>query len=343
MAKEFESSNTNGNGVQIPPSSLIAMRHIWRTYQMGSEELHALRDVSFDVQKGEYVAIIGPSGSGKSTLMNLIGCLDTPTKGQYWINGHLVSEMSDDELARIRNKEIGFVFQTFNLLARATALHNVELPLIYAGISASERHERAQNALSAVELGDRVGHRPNELSGGQRQRVAIARALAVEPKVILADEPISMLDVSIRIGILNLMAELRDQENIAFLYVTHDLASARYFSDETMVMYAGHVVESGESEELIRNPQHPYTRLLLSAVPDPARGLKTEEIEVKGEIPMLGAAGQGCPFAARCQFVMDQCRQAMPPVTHLSDSRWVRCYLYGEDSKAPALDTIAAN
>src|SRR4028119_276472 len=146
------------------------MRDIWKTYQMGTEELHALRGVSFDVKKGEYLAIIGPSGSGKSTLMNLIGCLDSPSKGEYWINGNQVSEMTDDELARIRNKEIGFVFQTFNLLARATALHNVELPLIYAGMGSSERQEKARATLASVELGDRIGHRPNELSGGQRQR-----------------------------------------------------------------------------------------------------------------------------------------------------------------------------
>ena len=150
---------------------------------------------------------------------------------------------------------------------------------------------------------------------------------------MLADEPISMLDVSIRIGILNLMAKLRDEDNIAFMYVTHDLASARYFSDETMVMYAGHVVESGGSEELIQNPQHPYTQLLLSAVPDPARGLRTQEIKIKGEVPMYGVPGQGCPFAARCPFVMAKCREAMPPVTPLSDSRWVRCYLFGESER----------
>jgi putative ABC transport system ATP-binding protein len=173
--------------------ALIRMENIWKTYQMGVEELHALRDVSFTVQKNEYLAIIGPSGSGKSTLMNLIGCLDSPSKGDYWINGHLVSDMSDDELARIRNKEVGFVFQTFNLLARATALHNVELPLIYAGIRASERHDQAQAALASVELGDRVTHRPNELSGGQRQRVAIARALVNNPSILLADEPIEKL------------------------------------------------------------------------------------------------------------------------------------------------------
>jgi peptide/nickel transport system ATP-binding protein len=170
---------------------------------------------------------------------------------------------------------------------------------------------------------------PHQLSGGQRQRVAIARALAVEPEVMLADEPVSMLDVSIRMGVLNLMATLRDEQNIAFLYVTHDIASARYFADETLVMYAGHIVEGATSEELVKEPQHPYTQLLLSAVPDPARGLLTQDVQVKGEIPNLTQVGQGCPFAARCPHVMEKCRQAMPRVTKLSDTRWTKCYLYG--------------
>lgn len=201
--------------------ALIRMRNIWKTYQMGAEELHALRDVSFDVNKGEYLAIIGPSGSGKSTLMNLIGCLDSPTKGDYWINGNLVSDMTDDELARIRNKEVGFVFQTFNLLARATALHNVELPLIYAGLRAADRHDKAQAALASVELGDRVTHRPNELSGGQRQRVAIARALVNHPSILLADEPTGALDSKTSIEIMHLFEKLHDEGNTIIL-VTHE-------------------------------------------------------------------------------------------------------------------------
>jgi putative ABC transport system ATP-binding protein len=205
---------------------LIRMTGIWKTYQMGAEELHALRDVSFEVHRNEYVAIIGPSGSGKSTLMNLIGCLDSPSQGEYWINGQLVSDMTDDELARIRNKEIGFVFQTFNLLARATALHNVELPLIYAGMRGSDRHERAQAALASVELGDRTSHRPNELSGGQRQRVAIARALVNNPSILLADEPTGALDSKTSIEIMHLFEKLHADGNTIIL-VTHepDIAS----------------------------------------------------------------------------------------------------------------------
>jgi putative ABC transport system ATP-binding protein len=221
--------NENGNGVATATEStiantgksLISMTDIWKTYQMGVEELHALQGVSFEVEKGEYLAIIGPSGSGKSTLMNLIGCLDSPTKGQYWINGNRVSEMTDDELARIRNKEIGFVFQTFNLLARATALHNVELPLIYAGMRSGERHEKAQAALASVELGDRVMHKPNELSGGQRQRVAIARALVNHPSILLADEPTGALDSKTSIEIMALFEKLHAEGN-TIIIVTHE-------------------------------------------------------------------------------------------------------------------------
>ena len=201
--------------------SLISMRGIWKTYQMGSEEVHALHGVSFDIPKGEYIAIIGPSGSGKSTLMNLIGCLDTPSKGEYWLNAKNVSEMDDDELARIRNQEVGFVFQTFNLLARATALHNVELPLIYGGIGSSQRHEMAKQALASVDLADRMTHRPNELSGGQRQRVAIARALVNHPSILLADEPTGALDSHTSMEIMDLFGRLHGEGN-TIIVVTHE-------------------------------------------------------------------------------------------------------------------------
>jgi putative ABC transport system ATP-binding protein len=207
--------------------ALILTQDLWKTYEMGSTEVHALQGVSFSIQHNEYVAIMGPSGSGKSTLMNLIGCLDTPTKGQYWLNGRLVSEMDDDELAHIRNKEIGFVFQTFNLLARATALHNVELPLIYSGMPAKERTERAKKALEMVELSDRMHHKPNELSGGQRQRVAIARALVNRPSIILADEPTGNLDSQTGVEIMKLFDRLHAEGNTIIL-VTHERDIAEY-------------------------------------------------------------------------------------------------------------------
>lgn len=194
---------------------------LWKTYVMGDQEIHAVSGVDIEIRRGEYVAIMGPSGSGKSTLMNLIGCLDTPTKGLYYLNGNLVSEMTDDDLARIRNKEIGFVFQTFNLLARATALHNVELPLIYAGIPTETRAERAKASLRSVDLEQRMFHKPNELSGGQRQRVAIARALVNSPSILLADEPTGALDSATGNEIMALFERLYQQGNTIVL-VTHE-------------------------------------------------------------------------------------------------------------------------
>lgn len=206
---------------------LLKIEHISKVYQMGLEKVYALRDISLAIKKNEYLAIMGPSGSGKSTLMNIIGCLDTPTKGNYYFRGMNVGEMSDNELASIRNKEIGFVFQTFNLLARANALKNVELPLVYGGYSASERKEKARLTLEDVGLGDRINHKPNELSGGQRQRVSVARALVTSPSIILADEPTGNLDTKTGFEIMNLFSDLWRKGNTIIL-VTHEEDIAKH-------------------------------------------------------------------------------------------------------------------
>ena len=226
---------------------VIRTEDLWKTYEMGSEQVQALRGISVDIRRGEYVAVMGPSGSGKSTLMNLIGCLDTPTSGKYWLAGRLVSELDDDELAHIRNKEIGFVFQTFNLLPRATALHNVELPLIYSGTPAEERLAMAKRALEAIDLGSRMLHKSNELSGGQRQRVAIARALVNSPSIVLADEPTGNLDSKTGNEIMALFAGLHKQGNTIIL-VTHEHDIAQR-SDRILHIHDGKV----ESDEPVKH------------------------------------------------------------------------------------------
>jgi putative ABC transport system ATP-binding protein len=219
----------------------IKTRNLQRRYQMGAETIYALRGVDFDVRRGEYVAIVGPSGSGKSTLMNLLGCLDTPDEGEYWLNGQLVSDMSDRQLAAVRNKEVGFVFQTFNLLPRAGALHNVEMPLIYAGMRRKERLERAREALRRVGLGDRMEHRPSELSGGQRQRVAVARALVTEPSILLADEPTGNLDSSTSVSIMTLFSALNAAGH-TILLVTHETDIAEH-AERTVLLRDGMIAE----------------------------------------------------------------------------------------------------
>jgi putative ABC transport system ATP-binding protein len=218
---------------------IIRIRDLTRHYVMGTETVQALRGVSLDIGRNEYVAIMGPSGSGKSTMMNMIGCLDTPTGGEYWLNGQEVSQLTDDQLARVRNKEIGFVFQTFNLLPRATSLHNVELPLVYAGVSARERRARASAALGRVGLGNRMDHRPNELSGGQRQRVAIARALVNEPSILLADEPTGNLDSTTSEEIMQVFGELHRQGQ-TIIMVTHEADIAAH-AERTVVLRDGKV------------------------------------------------------------------------------------------------------
>src|SRR5580692_5957134 len=242
-------TETINRGEQLKRDGVVIRTYdLWKTYIMGDQEINAVSGCDIEIRRGEYVAIMGPSGSGKSTLMNLIGCLDSPTKGLYYLNGNLVSEMSDDELARIRNKEIGFVFQTFNLLSRATALHNVELPLIYAGVSSVQRAEMAKAALKEVDLQDRMLHKPSELSGGQRQRVAIARALVNHPSLLLADEPTGALDTATGNDIMALFARLHGEGNTIVL-VTHE---------HDIAMHAHRVIHirdgKVEKDERVANP-----------------------------------------------------------------------------------------
>ena len=229
---------------------VIVTRGITRDYDMGGEVVHALRGVDLAVRRNEYVAIMGPSGSGKSTLMNLVGCLDTPTSGEYWLNGSLVSEMKDDALARVRNREIGFVFQTFNLLPRATALHNVELPLVYAGVGSAERKKRAVEALRRVQLEDRMDHRPNELSGGQRQRVAIARALVNRPAILLADEPTGNLDSATSEEIMRVFEELADAGQTVIM-VTHESEIAAH-ARRVVVLRDGRISSDERREKFVQ-------------------------------------------------------------------------------------------
>ncbi len=329
--------NRGNNGKQ----PILEARNLSKEFHTGGAfsggTVKAVQGASFKLHRGHVVALVGESGSGKSTIVRMLARLYEPTGGDILYEGENVLEERGRRALLDYRSKVQMVFQdpfsSLNPVHRAS--HAVQRPLkIYA--KTRGRQDLRRKLIELFELvsltpaEEFVEKYPHQLSGGQRQRIAIARALAAEPEVILADEPVSMLDVSIRLGILNLMAELREKQGIGFLYVTHDLASARYFSDEILVMYAGFIVEQATSEELISNPKHPYTQMLLAAVPDPSRGLKTEDTDVQGEIPDLTDLGSGCPFAPRCKHVMDACHEAMPEPSPLEDGRWVRCYLYEE-------------
>ena len=244
---------------------IISIKSVSKIYNLGETVVKALDNVSLSIYDNDYISIMGPSGSGKSTLMNIIGCLDVPTKGKYKFKNELISEMDDNQLANIRNEKIGFVFQTFNLLPKLNAMQNVEVPLIYSSLGRKERLERAEEALHIVGLQDRMNHKPNELSGGQRQRVAIARAIILEPKLILLDEPTSALDVSIQMQILHLLKDLQSRLGLAFLCISHDLKVIRFLSDYVYVMKDGIIIEDGTSEDLFESPKQAYTKELLAA------------------------------------------------------------------------------
>jgi peptide/nickel transport system ATP-binding protein len=327
----------SGNGAPILEARNL-VKHFHAGGILSRQVIHAVQDVSFGLFPGHVTALVGESGSGKSTIARMLVRLYEPTAGEILYRGeNVLNSKGRRTMLRYRSR-VQMIFQ--DPFGSLNPVHTIEYqlkrPLLIHRRTQSkkEMEMRLQELLFTVACTpqmDFLSKYPHQLSGGQRQRVAIARALAVEPEVILADEPISMLDVSIRMGILNLMESLRDEQNISFLYVTHDLASARYFADRILVMYAGHMVEAAPSEELTQDPQHPYTRLLLSSVPDPARGLRTRsQIQLKGEVPNLTAVNVGCPFAPRCPHTMPKCEESMPPAFQLSEDRWVRCYLHEE-------------
>jgi peptide/nickel transport system ATP-binding protein len=300
--------------------------------------VHALTDVSIALRKGHVVAIVGESGSGKSTTARLISRLMPPTAGDILFDGQNVLE-TEPRVASMRYRErVQMVFQDpFGSLNPVhTVSHHLERPLNLhkKAHGKKETKERVEELLATVGLNpphEMALKFPHELSGGQRQRVSFARALAVEPDVVLADEPISMLDVSIRMGVLNMMERLKEERGISYLYITHDIASARYIGDEIGVMYAGRLVEFGSTEEIIAEPHHPYTKLLFSAVPNPHLRGEARARVTKAEPPVLVNPPPGCPFAARCPWVMPVCKKEMPAITPISDGHWTRCHLYGKN------------
>lgn len=310
--------------------------------------VHALEDVSFKVNRGEVVAIVGESGSGKSTTVRLIARLMEPTRGEIIFKGQPILKTEPKGATLDYRSKVQMIFQDpfGSLNPIHTIGHHLERPLLIhkKAKNKKELREKVETLLTTVGLNpaaEFAGKYPHQLSGGQRQRVAIARALTVDPEVILADEPISMLDVSIRMGVLNLMDKLKEERGISYIYITHDIASARYIGDRTMVMYAGHMVEGAESTDLMQNPAHPYTKLLISAVPNPHAGLgKQTQVEIpeaakRAEIPSLIDLPPGCPFASRCPAVMNICHKTMPAVTTLSAQHWVRCHLHTAAESSP--------
>ena len=321
---------------------MLEVRNLVKSFPVGnalrSQKVHAINNISFKLHRGEVVSLVGESGSGKSTTARLIIRLIDPTSGEILLDDTDVLKSEPHKASLEYRRRVQMIFQDpFGSLSPNLSIgYQIERPLlIHKRATRKDVRDKVCDLLDTVGLNpseEMIDKYPFEFSGGQRQRVSFARALAVEPELILADEPISMLDVSIRIGVLNLMERLKEEKGIGFLYITHDLASARYFGNKTMVMYAGHLVETGESLELMDHPEHPYTQLLLSAVPNPRAGLKSKEIQARGEVPSLIDPPPGCPFAPRCPKVMDVCRKVMPGVTTINSQHWVRCHLFPPDS-----------
>jgi peptide/nickel transport system ATP-binding protein len=329
--------------IQFTPelTPILDVRGLTKHFPVGvffnKRQVHAVEDASFTVQRSQVVALVGESGSGKTTTIRMIARLIQVTQGEIFFEGANILKTEPRRASMDYRSKVQLIFQDpfASLNAVHTIEHHLARPLIIhkKASGRQEIHDRVCDLLETVELkpaAEIASRYPHQLSGGQRQRVAIARALAVDPELILADEPISMLDVSIRMGVLNLIDRLKEERGISYVYITHDLASARYIGDLIMVMYAGHIVEGGDGEALMRTAAHPYTQLLLSAVPNPHAGLRTDKgIWARGEVPSLIDPPPGCPFAARCIKVLNTCRQVMPGQTVVQPGHWVRCHLFG--------------
>jgi peptide/nickel transport system ATP-binding protein len=321
---------------------LLEVRGLCKEFPVGHflnpKTVHAVEDASFSVKRGQVVALVGESGSGKTTALRMIARLIPVTHGEILFKGTNVVKSEPRQASLDYRRQVQYIFQDpfASLNAVHTIEHHLARPLIIhkKASGRQEVHEQVCDLLETVELkpADVIASRyPHQISGGQRQRVAIARALAVDPELILADEPISMLDVSIRMGVLNLIHRLKEERGISFIYITHDLASARYIGDDIMVMYAGHMVEGGSSDAIMSQSSHPYTKLLLSAVPDPRASLRTDKnAKARGEVPSLIDLLPGCPFAARCPYVKPVCRKVMPAPVTVGQNHWVRCHLFAQ-------------
>jgi peptide/nickel transport system ATP-binding protein len=327
--------------------NILDVRGLTKYFPVGtftrSRMVHAVVEASFCLEAGTVLALVGESGCGKTTTIRMIARLIPATSGEVFFEGEDILKTEPRRASMEYRKKVQLIFQDpfASLNAVHTIEHHLSRPLIiHKKISShQEIHERVCSLLESVDLNpaEEIARRyPHQISGGQRQRVAIARALAVEPELILADEPISMLDVSIRMGVLNLIGRLKAEQGISFVYITHDLASARYIGDQIIVMYAGHMIEGGNGEVIMDRAAHPYTQLLLSAVPDPHAGLHTRnDLSVRGEVPSLIDPPPGCPFAARCPEVLKVCHQFMPLQTDVTPGHWVRCHLFIETTKLP--------
>lgn len=331
--------------VQQTDDVLLSVRNVTKYFPVGTAfhrlQLRALSEVSFDLKRGHVLALVGESGSGKSTAARCVARLIEPSSGEIWFKGRNVLQAEKTASLQYRG-DIQMIFQdpfgslnpvktVDHTLSRSLAIHKKA----QGGKDAAAKVRSLLTSVGLAPAEQFVGKYPYELSGGQRQRVSFARALAVEPEIILADEPISMLDVSIRMGILNLMERLKQDRGLSYLYITHDLASARYFADETAVMYGGQMVEGAESEELVSHPAHPYTQRLLDAVPDPLAEHGALAGHQRWEPPVLVDPPPGCPYAPRCPHAMAVCREVMPGKTHLAANHWVRCHLHGSGDPAP--------